>query len=60
MIEPPSTVIFSPERIVRRPSSSWRGLSAEIVQLSRLKPFEYQLRAPCHLTDRLASRGAFV
>jgi AraC family transcriptional regulator len=49
MIEPPTGVAFSPESIVKRQSSSWRGLSAEIVQLSRLEPFEYRLRAPCHL-----------
>jgi AraC family transcriptional regulator len=49
MIEPPTGVVFSPESIVRRQSSSWRGLSAEIVQLSRLEPFEYRLRTPRHL-----------
>jgi AraC family transcriptional regulator len=42
-------VAFSPESIVRRQSSSWRGLDAEIVQLSRLEPFEYRLRARRHL-----------
>jgi AraC family transcriptional regulator len=49
MIETPTGVVFSPESIVKRQSSSWRGLAAEIVQLSRLEPFEYRLRAPCHL-----------
>jgi AraC family transcriptional regulator len=49
MIETLPGVAFSPESIVRRQSSSCRGLSAEIVQLSRLEPFEYRLRAPCHL-----------
>jgi AraC family transcriptional regulator len=49
MIETPTGVAFSPESIVKRQSSSWRGMSAEIVQLARLEPFEYRLRAPCHL-----------
>ena len=49
MTESHPGVVFSPESIVRRQSSSCRGLSAEIVQLSRLEPFEYRLRAPCHL-----------
>jgi AraC family transcriptional regulator len=49
MIETPIGVAFSPERIVRRQPLTWRGMSAEIVQLSRLEPFEYRLRAPCHL-----------
>jgi AraC family transcriptional regulator len=49
MIKAPTGVVFSPESIVRRQSYSCRGLSAEIVQLSRLEPFEYRLRAPCHL-----------
>jgi AraC family transcriptional regulator len=49
MIETPTGVVFSPESIVRRQSSSWRGLTVEIVQLSRLEPFEYRLRAPRHL-----------
>lgn len=42
-------VVFSPESIVRRQPCSWRGIAAEIVQLARLEPFEYRLRAPCHL-----------
>lgn len=49
MIEAPAGVVFSPESIVRRQSCSGRGLTAEIVQLSRLEPFEYRLHAPCHL-----------
>src|SRR3984957_18043641 len=49
MVETPTGVVFSPEHIVRRQSSSWRGMSADIVQLARLEPFEYRLRAPCHL-----------
>jgi AraC family transcriptional regulator len=49
MIETHNGVAFSPESIVKRQSSSWRGMSAEIVQLTRLEPFEYRLRAPCHL-----------
>jgi AraC family transcriptional regulator len=49
MIEASGGVPFSPESIVRRRSSSWRGMTAELVQLSRLEPFEYQLHAPCHL-----------
>jgi AraC family transcriptional regulator len=42
-------VVFSPESIVNRQPLSWRGLDAEIVQLSRLEPFEYRLRGPRHL-----------
>jgi AraC family transcriptional regulator len=49
MIETHHGVAFSPESIVRRQSSSWRGMRADIVQLARLEPFEYRLRAPCHL-----------
>src|ERR1700733_13348551 len=49
MIGTPSGVVFSPESIVRRQSSSWRGMRADIVQLSQLEPFEYRMRAPCHL-----------
>jgi AraC family transcriptional regulator len=49
MIETSNGVVFSPESIVKRQSSSWRGMSADIVQLARLEPFEYRLRAPCHL-----------
>ena len=49
MIETPPGVVFSPESIVKRQSHSWRGMAAETVQLSRLEPFEYRLRAPCHL-----------
>ena len=42
-------VVFSPESIVHRQPSSWRGLDAEVVQLSRLEPFEYRLCGPRHL-----------
>jgi AraC family transcriptional regulator len=49
MIETHHGVAFSPESIVRRQSSSWRGMRADIVQLERLEPFEYRLRAPSHL-----------
>jgi AraC family transcriptional regulator len=49
MIETHPGVVFSPESIVRRQSFFSRGLSSEIVELSRLEPFEYRLRAPCHL-----------
>jgi AraC family transcriptional regulator len=42
-------VMFSPESLVRRQAAKWHGMSAEIVQLSRLEPFEYRLRAPHHL-----------
>jgi AraC family transcriptional regulator len=42
-------VVFSPESIVRRQFSSWRGIAVETVQLTRLQPFEYRMRAPCHL-----------
>jgi AraC family transcriptional regulator len=49
MIETYHGVAFSPESIVRRQSSAWRGMRADIVQLARLEPFEYRLRAPCHL-----------
>ena len=49
MIETETGVIYSPESLVRRQPAVWRGMSAELVQLSRLEPFEYRLRAPCHL-----------
>lgn len=49
MIETPEGVVISPESIVKRQSSSWRGMRAEIVHLARLEPFEYRLRAPYHL-----------
>jgi AraC family transcriptional regulator len=49
MIETETGVIFSPESLVRRQPAGWRGMPAEIVQLSRLEPFEYRLRAPHHL-----------
>jgi AraC family transcriptional regulator len=49
MIEAHTGVIFSPESLVRRQQASWRGMTGEIVQLLRLEPFEYRLRAPCHL-----------
>jgi AraC family transcriptional regulator len=49
MIETLNGVSFSPESIVKRQSSSWCGMTAEIVQLLRLDRFEYRLRAPCHL-----------
>jgi AraC family transcriptional regulator len=49
MIETETGVIFSPESLVRRQLAAWRGMSAEVVQLSRLEPFEYRLRARHHL-----------
>jgi AraC family transcriptional regulator len=49
MIETETGVFFSPERLVRRQPVLWRGMSAEIVQLSRLEPFEYRRRGPHHL-----------
>jgi AraC family transcriptional regulator len=49
MIETANSVVFSPESVVRRQSLSWRGMRADIVQLARLEPFEYRVRAPCHL-----------
>src|SRR5437016_5287682 len=49
MIEAHTGVAVSPEGIVRRQFCSWRGISAEVVELSRLEPFEYRLRAPYHL-----------
>jgi AraC family transcriptional regulator len=49
MIDTPVGVTFSPEDIVKRRFSSWRGIAAEIVELSQLAPFEYRLEAPWHL-----------
>jgi AraC family transcriptional regulator len=49
MIETETGVIFSPESLVRRQPAACPGMAAEIVQLSRLEPFEYRLRAPHHL-----------
>lgn len=45
----PEGVVFSPESIVKRQSAHWRGISAEIVQVTRQEPFDYRLTAPCHL-----------
>jgi AraC family transcriptional regulator len=42
-------IAFSPDSIVRRQSASWRGIAAEIVQVTRREPFEYRLCAPFHL-----------
>jgi AraC family transcriptional regulator len=42
-------VAFSPDTIVRRQMAAWRGIAAEIVQLTRHEPFEYRLRAPYHM-----------
>ncbi len=45
----PAGVVFSPDTIVQRQSAGWRGIAAENVQVTRQEPFEYRLRAPCHL-----------
>lgn len=49
MIETNTGVAFAPDGIVRRQFSSWRGIAAEVTELSRLEPFEARLRAPYHL-----------
>lgn len=49
MIETRTGVVFSPDNLVKRRISSWRGISTDTVELLRLEPFEYRLRAPCHL-----------
>jgi AraC family transcriptional regulator len=48
-LETRSIVDFSPSEIVRRHSAAWSGLHVETVQVVRHTPFEYGLRAPCHL-----------
>jgi len=54
MSETHTGVAFSPDNIVRRQCCSCHGMAAELVELMRLDPFEYRLRAPCHLL--IASR----
>jgi AraC family transcriptional regulator len=49
MIETHTGVVFSPDNLVKRRISSWRGISTDTVELLRLEPFEYRLRAPYHL-----------
>src|ERR1700736_84695 len=44
-----SLVEISPAEIVQRHSAAWSGLQVETVRVLRLMPFEYGLRAPCHL-----------
>ncbi|HJU16324.1 MAG TPA: helix-turn-helix transcriptional regulator [Stellaceae bacterium] len=48
MADSPASVVFSPETIAKRQSVAWRGIAAEIVQLTRHEPFKYRLRAPVH------------
>src|ERR1700736_4653813 len=48
-LEDRSIVDYSPSDIVRRHSVAWSGLQVETVRVLRLMPFEYGLRAPCHL-----------
>ena len=40
---------FSPADIVRRRSTGWCGVAAEVVQVSRHERFEYRMRSPLHL-----------
>jgi AraC family transcriptional regulator len=42
-------VSLYPNNIARRQSATWRGITADIVQVTRHEPFEYQLKAPVHL-----------
>jgi AraC family transcriptional regulator len=49
MIETCTGVVFSPDNLVKRRVSPWRGMTIDTVELLRLEPFEYRLRAPCHL-----------
>lgn len=49
MIETHTGVVFSPDNLVKRRVSACRGMTIDMVELLRLEPFEYRLRAPCHL-----------
>lgn len=42
-------VNYSPSEIVRRRFESWTGLTVETAEVTRLTPFEYRFRSPCHL-----------
>ena len=44
-----SGIAISPETIVKRQQAEWRGITAEVLQVTRHEPFEYRLRAPCHV-----------
>jgi AraC family transcriptional regulator len=48
-LESRSTVDISPAEIVKRRSAIWSGVHVETVEVTRLAPFDYGLRAPCHL-----------
>jgi AraC family transcriptional regulator len=48
-LESRSTVDISPADIVKRRSAIWSGVHVETVEVTRLAPFDYGLRAPCHL-----------
>ncbi len=45
----PTRVNVMPADSARRREAAWHGMSAEIVQYTGDKPFEYQYRAPAHL-----------
>ena len=49
MAELPAQVNVSPADSAKRRWASWHSLSAEIVQYTSGKPFEYHYRAPTHL-----------
>jgi AraC family transcriptional regulator len=44
----PASIHISPDTIVKRQSAAWRGIAAEIVQLTQHAPFEYHLQTPFH------------
>ena len=45
----PEVVQFGPPEITRRHVTSWRGMRADAVQITRHEPFEFSFRAPYHL-----------
>jgi AraC family transcriptional regulator len=50
-------VSLFPNDIARRQSATWRGISADILQVTRHEPFEYRLTAPVHLLALLEQAG---
>ncbi len=45
----PAIVRIAPSDIARRQITTWTGIQAEAIELTRREPFEYGYRAPSHL-----------
>jgi hypothetical protein len=50
---PTASVRIESSEIVRRRSATWAGISAEIVQVTRLQEVEVRFAAPVHLGDEV-------